>query len=252
MDKQKGVGDRVIYNYIPLERSMTFTIEELGSLLRYFDYGHPHRLVFMIMALCGLRSGEACKIKIDMFGKDFNSLTYPVAKPVTKYKTKARIINTHVRTVKVPGFLSKELRFFAENNYLTFKNGYLFGFTKDSLRRYLGKLRRKADLNQIGDDVLKNMLLDSEVFRYGFGVNVQPSYRFTLHSFRRFYTTWKYWIEYDQDIILTQLDLGHSLKETTMVYVKRPGDIGLTPELLKKKESLDILLNKNQSTLNEF
>jgi integrase len=246
---------RVIYNIIPIKRRMTLTIDEFKSLINYFDYGHPHRLCFLLMGCYGLRSMEVTSIKLQDLKDECKTLTYVIGKKnnVKKYVTGTKSVTRRTRTVKIFESLRRELLFYVENNYHLFKDRQVFPFTKDSLRRYLSKLRSRAVNNKIGDPVLSGLLLDCESERYGFGLNVQPAYRFTLHSFRRFYLTYYYHTFGERDIVLTQLEIGHELKDTTMVYVKRPGDIGLTKSLIDKKLDFESLLYKcDQLTIGDF
>ena len=233
---------------------MTFEIEEFKALVKHFDFGHPLRIAFLLMGFHGLRSQEVCNIKLDDFSNECKYLRYVVAKPkVKQYVTGTTRITHNIRDVELCESLRKEVLFYIENNYHIFKDRLIFGFSKDSLRRYLAKLRKSAIDDKIKDPILKNLLLDQETQRYGFGVNVQPCYRFTLHSFRRFYLTFSYHVIHEKDIIDTQLEIGHSLKETTQIYIKRNKDIGLTPDLINKKINFESLIyESNQSTLNEF
>ena len=101
--------------------------------------------------------------------------------------------------------------------------------------------------------VLKHLLLDCEGERYGFGVNVQPAYRFTLHSLRRFFLTLYYHVESDRDLVMTQFEIGHQLKDTTLIYIKRPADIGLTDSLMRSKLDFESLFySRSQLTLEDF
>lgn len=258
MDRGSGqevLGDRVIYNFVPIERTMTLTIEEFRSLVNHYGYGHPYRLCFLLMGCCGLRSAEVTEIKLQDFSEECKSLTYVIKKTNNskKYKT-GTVSNTYrTRTVKIYDSLRTELLFYISNNYHLFKDRYVFPFSKDSLRRYLSKLRIKAKEDKLVCPVLKNLLLDQETMRYGFGSNVQPAYRFALHSFRRFFLTYYYHVLADKDVLMTQLEIGHQLKETTMIYIKRAADIGLTPELIAKKLSFESLIYEDdQRTLNEY
>ena len=245
---------RVIYNFTPISRTMTLTIEEFKSLINHYDYGHPHRLAFLLMGCYGLRSVEVCNIKFDMFFDEAKFLVYPIAKSTSKvYKTGTRTVHVKTRRVELFSALRKEVKWYLENNYHMFKNRFIFGFSKDSLRRYLARLRRDAENNVITDPVLKKLLLDQEGSRYGFGINVQNAYRFTLHSFRRFFITYFYNVVSGKDIVFTQLEIGHQLKETTMIYVKRPEAIGL-PDGIKGKvlDFESLFYAKNQKTLKDY
>lgn len=246
---------KVIYNYVPINRKMTLTIEEFKSLVNHFDYGHPLRLCFILMGCYGLRSMEVTNIRLHDIKEDAKFLDYVIGKKlnVKKYVTGTVSNTSRIRRVELFDSVRRELLFYIENNYHLFKDRFIFPFTKDSLRRYLSKLRSQVKDGQIKCVVLRRLLLDQEGERYGFGVSVQPAYRFTLHSFRRFFLTYFYHVKSDRDLVMTQLEIGHELKETTMIYMKRPSDIGLTPGLIKRKLDFESLIyGQDQLTLEAF
>lgn len=246
---------KVIINFLPVDRNLTITITEFKTLLGYYAYGNPHRLCFAIMGACGLRGVEVCDLKLDSFTKpDCSEMKYVIAKVKPRYTDKGtKIYNCKIRTVQIPEWLAKEILWYISNNYHSFYERRLFQYDSRTLRRYLGDLRERARNKKITNPLLVKMLLDSSIDRIVIGVKAHTNmYRFTLHSLRRMYLTLKYNVDFGKDLVRTQRDIGHELKETTMRYLHNPEMIGLTDKLISSKIGFDSLFDREQKNLNDY
>lgn len=237
---------RTIISEVPLNPVRVPTTQEVKELLEAYQPGNKYRLMFFIMAACGLRSGEVVSLQVSNFSKDFKKLTYRVQKPSRKkYKDLIRKIYK-IRTVKVPGILQNELREFFSRNYYTFKDGKVFNVCQDSLRRELSKKRH----------ALKGGFLDE--YRLVTNGRNRCWYRITNHSFRRFYLTYQLYVNSFFDntptaIIKTSKEIGHTGELTTLCYLHDPRDIGIKdPSVLYSFEQLLGGACKRQTTLVEY
>lgn len=225
--------DKVIYNYVPLERNLCIKWQEVKALLNYFDYGHPYRIAFSLLAVTGCRTCELTQIRLDCFNEDYSKVRYPIL------KNRPRVYNTGTKSFKIriaerfiPEELSKEIAFYVINNMHLLKDGKLFQFNKDSLRRYLGKLRERARKGLIKDKVLCEALNDVQGVKIIIGEQVNSSYRVTLHSFRRFYETVKHNVDFEKDISRLVRHMGYREHRTALTYLYHPEMVGLKKEHL--------------------
>lgn len=220
--------EKVIYNFIPLERNLCIKWDEIKALLNYFDYGHPYRLAFALLATTGCRGCELIEMRIEGFSLENCTIQYPIGKNRPKmYVTRTKSYTVKIAERKIPKPLAEEIAWYIVNNKHLLVNSKLFQFEVGSLRRYLGKLRDKARKGLIKDEVLKTALLDTQGVRVAIGTSINPCYRIALHSFRRFYETFKHHVDFEKDISRLVRHMGYREKRTAMTYLYHPEMIGL-------------------------
>lgn len=255
MDSMGQQEEKIIYNFIPIERNLCITVSEIKALLNYYPYGQRHRLCFAIMAVAGLRTSEVVNLRLDGFlNPDLTKFRYRVSKyKIRKYDTGTKVINIKTRIAEIPKWLAEELKYYIARNFHIFEDGFIFPFSADSLRRYLNDLREKARYGRIKDPFLTNALLEKTGESVTIGTKKPDRFRISCHSFRRFYLTYIYHAVYNKDVALVQRDIGHDLKETTYSYVYKPENIGLNRDLIDCLKKFEVLVeSKDQSRLMDF
>lgn len=247
-------NEKVIYNFIPIQRNLCITIQEIRDLLDFYPYGQRHRLCFAIMATAGLRVSEVVGITINSFLKeDLTEFVYRVSKfKKKKYSTGTTVINYKTRKAKIPLWLAKELKYYISRNYHCFEDGEIFPFSAESLRRYLNNLRELARDKKIPNKRLADALLEKTSESISFGCKSNDRYRISCHSFRRFYLTYIYHCVYDKDIALVQRDIGHDLTKTTYDYIYTEDNINVLPAVKDFNKTFFMLDTNTQVRINEF
>jgi hypothetical protein len=133
-----------------------------------------------------------------------------------------------VATREIPKELCEEIKSYIMLNKHMLDDGKLFRFDQNNLRRYLSTLRMRARKGQIDDKLLSEALLDTEGYSVAFGTQVTKAFRITLHSFRRFYESYKHHCEFDRDMAMLVRHMGYREKRTAYTYLYYPEHIGVS------------------------
>jgi integrase len=252
-DNMQESQGRVIYNFIPIERNLCIKWNELKELLNYYPYGHRHRVAFAIMACTGLRGCEVVSLLMNCFSPDCASFRYSIKKfrPKT-YETGTTVYNVKTRGCTLPAVVAKEVKWYVEHNYHLFQNGRIFPFDVSSLRRYLCKLRVRAKKGLLSP-TLAQALLDTTKDSICIGAQLNSCYRIGLHSFRRFYLTYRFHTDWEKNLAIACRSIGHELKETTMTYLYLPENIGLNDALKEKQQGFEgLFCAQNQRRIDDY
>lgn len=239
---------RIVESEVPLNPVRVPRIDEVLTLVDSYPYANKWRLMWLIMAHCGLRPGEVVNLRVDNFSKNFSKLTYRVQKPTRNKDKKKNILHIlhKIRTVGIPPEIGEELKYFFSREYYTFRGGKIFNVCQDSLRRQLSDKR-----HELGEGFL-------DVYRGVVNGRNRCWYRITCHSFRRFYGTYRLIVNSQKDptpiaITKTTRDMGHTDVNTTITYTHNPEDIGIKdPGVVHTWEQLFSSLPEGQKTLNEY
>ena len=242
--------EKVIYRYYDIERNMSIKLGEFVDLLNEYDFAHPHRLAFALLGVTGVRGCELCSLRFDDFNEEFTEVKVRVAKKKPKkYVSGTLSYNIPIVKRKLPEWLSSELKFYVNHNYHLFKDRRLFPFSSDTLRRYLSRMRDKANKDQLKSKELQNGLLETISESIASNTVINTQYRISLHSFRRMHISIKY--QEFKDIAKLIRYTGHSFEKTAYGYVYDEENIGLPKELKGKKDIFDRIVKKKSQTLLE-
>lgn len=235
------------------------TNEEVRLLLDLFENMVPEKLALLMMIAEGPRPVELCRMTWDKFWFDDEK------NQVTKfrhyvYKAGSRIVQKSTRfflkEVEKPIFgkaLSDFLMIYRKS-WAPVTGARIFPWnTPGPVQKRFSQFRKSVRQGKLGKEY--NFLLDKPAEAI-VGPDSFTQYRVSMYSLRRFSLTFHYWITFDQDVLKLAEFTGHANPDTLMEhYVKPYHAIGLTPDMIKKKITIDQFINhrgKSQIPLSSF
>ncbi len=181
----------------PYSHSQTFDRSLFQRILKDLDEDDPiqlrDKIIFMLLAYCGLRKSEVRQMKVASIYLEEGICYYTVKGKGNKVIDK-----------ELPPEISRLIGLLVDKIYLK-ENDYLF--------QSMGN--RKGQAKNLSESAI-NYILNHYVKEYGF------TKRFRVHSLRAMSGQEVY--QKTKDILLTQKHLNHSNISTTQIYLDRLGE----------------------------
>ena len=182
------------------------TEEEFKKIRNYFQHNvksPPTLICLEIMAIMGLRIGEATSLKRENFSRDFSTLTYQLSKTG---------VNRRIHRRQIPSFLQEKLKKFHQKYHFRYREGYLFfpymsGSKSQHIKRstiscWFKKMRRALKLTET----------------YFTCKDGKKLFRISPHTLRH-HACYRYYRASDNDLVATSHIIGHKKLSTTAHYV---------------------------------